>query len=214
MFPGSDSRTSRYRLLGILSYVWVCRKSKMAAINRNCASQNAEWRILRIISSFGVNHAQFADNTQYTSRSRTTTLHQGFQNAFVQFNIGSISTACQWTHIRPKPLLSAPAHEHGWKALSTVDLGCVRVSPVSNVRSLGVTIDDTLSFNEHVDNDCKSCNFHILALRHIRRHILEDAAKTIACSMVNGLLQISVTPYVRRPPTSISYSGYKTLLPV
>jgi len=30
MFPGSDSR---YRLLGILSYVWVYRQSKMAAIN-------------------------------------------------------------------------------------------------------------------------------------------------------------------------------------
>jgi len=55
---------------------------------------------------------------------------------------------------------------------------------VSNVRSLGVTIDDTLSFNEQVDNVCKSCNFHIRALRHIRRHFLEDAAKTIVCSMV------------------------------
>jgi len=72
--------------------------------------------------------------------------------------------------------------------VNTVDLGCVSVSPVSNVQSLGVTIDDTLSFNEHVDNVCKSCNFHILALRHIRRHISEDEAKTIACSMVNGLL--------------------------
>jgi len=74
--------------------------------------------------------------------------------------------------------------------VNTVDLGCISVSPVSNVRSLGVTIDDTLSFNTHVDNVCKSSNFHIRALHHIhvRRHISEDAAKTIACSMVNGRL--------------------------
>jgi len=65
--------------------------------------------------------------------------------------------------------------------VNTVDLGCVSVSPVSNFRSLEVTIDDTLSFNEHVDNVCKSCKFNIRALRHIRRHISEDAAKTIAC---------------------------------
>jgi len=69
--------------------------------------------------------------------------------------------------------------------VNTVDLGCVSISPVSNVRSLGVTIDDTLSFNKHLEN---VCNFHIRALRHIRRHISEDAAKTIACSMVNGRL--------------------------
>jgi len=69
---------------------------------------------------------------------------------------------------------------------NTVDLGCVSVGPVSNIRSLGVTIAHTLSFNEHVDNVCKSCNFHIRALCHIRRHISEDAAKTIACSIVNG----------------------------
>jgi hypothetical protein len=73
-------------------------------------------------------------------------------------------------------------------SVNTIDLGYVSVSPASNVRSLGVTIDDTLSFNEHVDNVCKSCNFHIRALRHIRRLISEDAAKTIACSMVNGRL--------------------------
>jgi len=78
--------------------------------------------------------------------------------------------------------------------VKTVYLGCVslvsyvRVSPVSNIRSLGVAINDTLSFNEHVDNVCKSCNFLIQVLRHIRRHILEYAAKTIACSRVNGQL--------------------------
>jgi len=48
----------------------------------------------------------------YRSRSRTITLHQGYQNAFMQFNIGSISMVCQWTQIRPKPLLLA----NGWKA--------------------------------------------------------------------------------------------------
>jgi hypothetical protein len=72
--------------------------------------------------------------------------------------------------------------------VNTVDLGCASVSPASSVRSLGVTVDNTLSFNEHVDNVCKSCTFHILALRHIRRHISEDAAKTIACSMIGGRL--------------------------
>jgi hypothetical protein len=72
--------------------------------------------------------------------------------------------------------------------VNTVDLDYASVSPASSVRSLGVTVDDTLSFNDHVDNVCKSCTFHVRALRHIRRHISEDAAETIACSMIGGRL--------------------------
>jgi len=49
--------------------------------------------------------------------------------------------------------------------VNTVDLGCV--SPVSNVWNLGVTIDDTLSFNEHVDNVYKSrADLHWLSVQY------------------------------------------------
>ena len=70
----------------------------------------------------------------------------------------------------------------------TVDLGCVSIKPPSSVRSLGITIDDTLSFDQHVDIVCRSANFHLRALRHIRKHISEETAKTIACSMIDGRL--------------------------
>jgi len=98
---------------------------------------------------------------------------------------------------------------------NTLDLGCVSVSPVSNVRSLGDTINDTLSFNTHVDNVCKLCNFHMRALRHIRRHISEDAAKTIACSIVNGRLDYCNSLLHRTSSSNINkLQRVKTLLPV
>jgi hypothetical protein len=55
----------------------------------------------------------------YTSRSRMTTQHQGYQNAFEQFNIGLISTACLRTQTKLKPLLSALEHGNGWETQST-----------------------------------------------------------------------------------------------
>jgi len=70
-------------------------------------------------------------------------------------------------------------------------------------------IDDMLSFNTHVDNVCKSFNFHISTLRHIRRHISEDAAKTTACSMVNGWLD-----YCNSLLHRTSSSNIKKLQPV
>ena len=53
----------------------------------------------------------------------------------------------------------------------------------------------TLSFDKHIKTVVKSCNYHLRALRHIRRCITQDIASIIACSIVesridycNGLL--------------------------
>ena len=53
---------------------------------------------------------------------------------------------------------------------------------------LGVTIDNTLSFDEHVANVCKAAHFHMRALRHIRKCIDDDTAKTIASSVIGARL--------------------------
>ena len=45
-----------------------------------------------------------------------------------------------------------------------------------------------LSFDRHVNSLCKSCNFHIRALRHIRLTLTDDMAKAVATSMVSSRL--------------------------
>ena len=54
------------------------------------------------------------------------------------------------------------------------------------LKSLGVTLDATLSFDEHIATVVKACNYHLRALRHIRRCITQDIASTIACSIVGS----------------------------
>ena len=67
-------------------------------------------------------------------------------------------------------------------------LGDISIAVSKTVKSLGVTLDETLSFNSHVDNVCKAAHFNIRALRHIRRCIDDDTARTVACSMVGARL--------------------------
>ena len=69
-------------------------------------------------------------------------------------------------------------------------LGDTSIAISKTVRSLGVTLDETLSFNSQVDNVCKAAHFHIRALRHIRRCIDDETARTttVACSMVGARL--------------------------
>ena len=72
--------------------------------------------------------------------------------------------------------------------------GCA-ISISDRLKILGVTLDATLSFDKHIATVVKACNYHLRALRYIRRCITQDITSTIACSIVgsridycNGLL--------------------------
>jgi len=49
-----------------------------------------------------------------------------------------------------------------------------------------VTLDSNLTFDQHVRNVCQSSAYHIRALRHIRKSIDENAAKSIAIALVGA----------------------------
>jgi len=52
----------------------------------------------------------------------------------------------------------------------------------------GVIFDRSLSFNEHAENVSESRYNHIRVLRHIQSSLLDDVAKTVACSIVTSRL--------------------------
>ena len=56
------------------------------------------------------------------------------------------------------------------------------------LKSLGVTLDQTLSFDQHVGNTVKASNFNIRALRHIRPLLDRATSNTVACSIVSTRL--------------------------
>jgi len=41
------------------------------------------------------------------------------------------------------------------------------IQPSATIKSLGITLDRHLTFDQHVANVCKACYFHIRALRHV-----------------------------------------------
>ena len=56
------------------------------------------------------------------------------------------------------------------------------------LKSLGVTLDQNLSFDQHIGNIVKSSNYNIRALRHIRPMLDKKVANTVACSIVSTRL--------------------------
>ena len=81
-------------------------------------------------------------------------------------------------------IIGTGARQRAEPPIDSIDIGSVTVQTAHSVKSLG----NTLSFSQHVDRVCRSSYFHLRALRHIRRWISDDTAKSIACATVAGRL--------------------------
>ena len=86
-------------------------------------------------------------------------------------------------------IIGTGARQRSEGPLDVIDLSDVQIQPSECVRSLGVIIDNTLSFNAHaVDSVCKVANYHARALRHIRKRVTTDVAFTVASTMAGARL--------------------------
>ena len=69
-----------------------------------------------------------------------------------------------------------------------VSVAGAKIISSATLKSLGVTLDQSLTFDQHVQDVVKASNFHIRALRHIRPMLDREVANTIACSIVSTRL--------------------------
>jgi hypothetical protein len=84
--------------------------------------------------------------------------------------------------------ISSPAIFNHKILSGTVALGENGIPVSSVVRTLGVTIDSTMSFDHHVANICKTSFCHIRALRRIRKLLTIADIKTVATAVVSSRL--------------------------
>ena len=140
----------------------------------------------------GVSHHQYADDTQLFLAMRASTMQadllkleactRDVKSWFAENNLLLNADKSEVMMIGTSSQLRL-AETTG---TVTVADSCLTVS--SQLKSLGVIFDPRLTFEAHVSSVCKACNYHLLALRHIRRVLPQDVAKTIASSIVGSRL--------------------------
>ena len=62
------------------------------------------------------------------------------------------------------------------------------VAVCDTLKSLGLKLDSTLSFNHHVTDVVRSCSYHIRVLRHLLNSLSRDTANTVARNIVGSRL--------------------------
>ena len=90
----------------------------------------------------------------------------------------------------------SPARTYVYATFHCVNLLCISFCTTCNLafankmdwKSLGVILDQRLTFNEHATAVVKSCNYHARAIRHVRHLLTESVAQTLACSLINSRL--------------------------
>ena len=60
----------------------------------------------------------------------------------------------------------------------SVDLNGISIHLYSTVRNLGITLDQNLSFQQHVSRTCQICYFELRTINSIRHYLSQDALKT------------------------------------
>jgi len=74
---------------------------------------------------------------------------------------------------------------HNFPPFTSVNTAGTPVPPSDKIVTLGVTLDNSLTINNHISNVCRSSHFHIRALHHIRQALTDDMAKTVAASLIH-----------------------------
>jgi hypothetical protein len=145
-----------------------------------------------VINSFGVNHHQYADDAQiYIAAQKANLLGEVAQ---LENCIASVHSWLQQNGLLLNPNKSEVIQFTACRGKDRVDdiaalhVSDAAVQPSDVIKSLGVTLDRKLTFDQHVTAVCKASYFHIRALRHVRESLPEEIARTVACSVVGSRL--------------------------
>ena len=136
-------------------------------------------------------HHQYADDTQiYISvpNDELASKVDCLERCTSGVRIWLLSNGLQLNPQKSEVIQFAVGRGRGQVDVDTFSISDVDIQPSPTVKSLGVTLDRQLSFDQHVANVCKACYFHTRALRHVRPSLPDDVAKTVACSIVGSRL--------------------------
>ena len=145
--------------------------------------------IADVITSFGVQFHQYADDTQLYIAAKSESDIKTLEDCTLAVRDWFTENGMLLNPDKSEVLLVASrANATKFAGGSGVCIAGSQIAYSVHLKSLGVTLDSDLSFDQHVGNIVKASNFNIRALRHIRPMLDRTVANTVACSIVSTRL--------------------------
>ena len=102
-------------------------------------------------------------------------------------------------------------------SVDSVEVAGVALPVATTLKSLGVILDQRLTFSEHATAVVKLCNYHArlerLGNAHVRHLLTESVAQTLACSLINSRLDYCNSLLHGAPEATVDklYKEHKTM---
>ena len=144
-----------------------------------------------VIDAHGLQYHQYADDLQLYTALHADDFHD---LSHVELCVADVSRWFLLNSLLLNPAKTEAVAFGTRPRLRSIDLSRrlnidgVPIQLAESVRLLGVTLDQTLSFDQHVTEVVRGCNYHLRALRHIRPRLTMECAKSIATSIVGSRL--------------------------
>ena len=175
-----------------------------------------------IIDNYGIISHQYADDTHFhisiTQNSLSSSLqsladcstdiYRWYLNNFLMLNPDKSEVLLVGTGQQLSKFLT----------LTSINIAGSFLPFSDSIKLLGVTIDSHLTFQNHISQIIKTCNYHIRAINHIRHLLTTDVASTLArCLILSKLdycnsLLYNISPTFLGKLQSIQFRAAKSVL--
>ena len=146
-----------------------------------------------ILRRHGVGFHMYADDTQLYLDMKTTKV-EDIVSARTRVEV-CLRELNQWMPLNnlrlnndKTELLVLHAKHRPKPPLDSITVGDATVEPTSSARNIGVVFDDTMSFEKHVNELCRTAFYHIRNISRIRPCLSIDSTKTLVHALVTSRL--------------------------
>lgn len=145
-----------------------------------------------IASSFNISLQQYADDKQLFFSASADSLHSSIRQLE-----SCLATLYSWFSHNGLALNGDKSQAitfgtrqklRNYPSLPRISIAGTTVPLSNHIKTLGVTLDTHLTFNNHISSVCKSAFYHTRALRHIRKSLTYDMATAVATSLIQSRL--------------------------
>ena len=141
-----------------------------------------------VISHHSMSHESFADDTQLHQSAPIAEidgLMARTRECISDLKVWMTQNKLQLNDEKTELLLACPKKFLSHPSIPTsLEVGSVTVPFSSSVRSLGVTLDPTLSFQQHISTVCRSAYFELRKISSVRHLLSAEATKTLVCAFI------------------------------
>ena len=146
----------------------------------------------QLVSDHGIQHQQYADDTQLYISLAPTQHHVGItqlETCLSSLNHWFCLNGLCLNPTKSEAILFG-THQRlsRFPSVPSINLAGSAIILSDKITTLGVTMDSTLTFKHHVSSICKSANYHLRALKYIRPVLTNDMATSIAVALIQSRL--------------------------